>query len=204
MAPSRLEVGRIGRAHGLRGEVAVTFTSRTTTKCTVVGTTVTLVAVMVTSLLRDRIGLRAWRLVHWLSYAFWPIAIVHGIGIGTDTGAAWMLVINAACIAAVIAAANCGQWSRPYSSIEVRNVRQTRFPMPRARSGRPRVSRRAGASGTAAFGRCSYARGAEGVLSGFGCCHNEPAKCGAQLSKTIPLLAGLLFHIETPVDLNHH
>ena len=27
MAPSRLEVGRIGRAHGLRGEVAVTFTS---------------------------------------------------------------------------------------------------------------------------------------------------------------------------------
>ncbi len=27
MAPSRLEVARIGRAHGLRGEVAVTFTS---------------------------------------------------------------------------------------------------------------------------------------------------------------------------------
>ena len=27
MAPSRLEVGRVGRAHGLRGEVAVTFTS---------------------------------------------------------------------------------------------------------------------------------------------------------------------------------
>jgi 16S rRNA processing protein RimM len=27
MAPSRLEVARVGRAHGLRGEVAVTFTS---------------------------------------------------------------------------------------------------------------------------------------------------------------------------------
>ena len=63
-----------------------------------------LVAVMVTSLLRDRIGLRAWRLVHWLSYAFWPIAIVHGIGIGTDTGAPWMLVINAACIGGFAAA----------------------------------------------------------------------------------------------------
>ena len=27
MAPPRLEVARVGRAHGLRGEVAVTFTS---------------------------------------------------------------------------------------------------------------------------------------------------------------------------------
>ncbi len=63
-----------------------------------------LVAVMVTSLLRDRIGLRAWRLVHWLSYAFWPVAIAHGIGIGTDTGAPWMLVINAACIGGFAAA----------------------------------------------------------------------------------------------------
>ncbi len=63
-----------------------------------------LIAVTVTSLVRERIGLRAWRVVHWLSYAFWPIAIVHGIGIGTDTGALWMLVINAACIGAIVAA----------------------------------------------------------------------------------------------------
>jgi|SRR5580700_3649308 hypothetical protein len=40
--------------------------------------------------------------------------------------------------------------------------------------------------------------------SGFGCCHNEPAKCGAHLSKAMLLLAGILLHIEPPVNLNHH
>ncbi|MDW4909211.1 ferric reductase-like transmembrane domain-containing protein [Streptomyces sp. ADMS] len=46
-----------------------------------------MLAVLVTSLLRARLGHRTWRAVHWLAYASWPIALVHGIGIGTDTGA---------------------------------------------------------------------------------------------------------------------
>lgn len=41
-------------------------------------------AVMVTSLLRPRLSERFWRAVHWLSYAFWPIAVVHGIALGTS------------------------------------------------------------------------------------------------------------------------
>ncbi len=62
-------------------------------------------AVTVTSLLRDRIGQRAWRAVHWLAYAMWPIALVHGIGSGTDRGTAWLLAIDAVCVLAVAAVA---------------------------------------------------------------------------------------------------
>ncbi|MEO7236065.1 MAG: ferric reductase-like transmembrane domain-containing protein [Lapillicoccus sp.] len=41
-------------------------------------------AVLVTSLLRHRLSERLWRAVHWLSFAFWPIAVVHGIALGTS------------------------------------------------------------------------------------------------------------------------
>ena len=36
-----------------------------------------LIAVTVTSLLRQRLGHRLWRLIHWLSYACWPVALLH-------------------------------------------------------------------------------------------------------------------------------
>ena len=41
-------------------------------------------AVFVTSLLRQRIGVRAWRAVHWLAYLSWPVALGHTLGTGTD------------------------------------------------------------------------------------------------------------------------
>ncbi|MEU9411610.1 ferric reductase-like transmembrane domain-containing protein [Streptomyces sp. NPDC048281] len=63
-----------------------------------------LLAVLVTSLLRDRLGHRAWRAVHWLAYASWPVALVHGIGIGTDTGTDWMTWLTVTCVATVITA----------------------------------------------------------------------------------------------------
>ena len=63
-----------------------------------------MLAVVVTSLLRSRMGHRAWRAVHWLAYASWPVALVHGIGIGTDTGADWMTWLTVSCVAAVVAA----------------------------------------------------------------------------------------------------
>lgn len=43
-----------------------------------------LVAVMVTSYLRHRIPERRWRAVHWLSYAMWLVAIVHGFTMGSS------------------------------------------------------------------------------------------------------------------------
>ncbi len=61
-------------------------------------------AVVVTSLLRDRVGYRVWRTVHWLAYGAWPFAVLHGLGTGTDAFAPWMLVIQGLCVAAVVAA----------------------------------------------------------------------------------------------------
>jgi methionine sulfoxide reductase heme-binding subunit len=60
-----------------------------------------LVAIVVTSLVRGMLGHRAWRAIHWLTYAAWPIGVVHGLGTGTDTWSAWMLAITAGCVAAV-------------------------------------------------------------------------------------------------------
>jgi hypothetical protein len=63
-----------------------------------------LVALVITSLLRERLGYRAWRTVHWAAYASWPLAIVHGLGTGSDTKLGWVLFINVACVGAVLAA----------------------------------------------------------------------------------------------------
>ena len=61
-------------------------------------------AMLVTSLLRERIGQRTWRLVHWVAYLGWPLALVHGIGSGSDLGAPWMLAIQGGCVAVVASA----------------------------------------------------------------------------------------------------
>jgi sulfoxide reductase heme-binding subunit YedZ len=63
-----------------------------------------LLAIIVTSLLRQRIGARAWRAIHWLAYASWPVAVLHGIGTGTDSSSLWMIAIDAVCVAAVVVA----------------------------------------------------------------------------------------------------
>lgn len=60
-------------------------------------------ALVITSLLRTRVGLRAWRLIHWLAYAAWPIAVLHGLGTGTDALSAWSLGVTIVCVVAVIA-----------------------------------------------------------------------------------------------------
>ena len=59
------------------------------------------VALIVSSLLRSRIGVRTWRAIHWTAYAAWPLALAHGLGSGSDAFAPWFLAIEAACIAAV-------------------------------------------------------------------------------------------------------
>jgi len=63
-----------------------------------------LIAIGATSLLRHRIGQRTWRGVHWLAYACWPVAVLHGFGTGTDTLSAWMLAIDVVCIGSVAVA----------------------------------------------------------------------------------------------------
>jgi sulfoxide reductase heme-binding subunit YedZ len=63
-----------------------------------------IVTLVVTSLLRHRIGLRGWRAVHWLAYAAWPVALLHALGNGTDAGQLWLRGTAAVCAATVLAA----------------------------------------------------------------------------------------------------
>ena len=63
-----------------------------------------LLAIVLTSLLRPLFGPIVWRLVHWLAYAMWPVALIHSIGTGTDPRFAWMLAIEAICVGSVVAA----------------------------------------------------------------------------------------------------
>lgn len=62
------------------------------------------IALIGTSLLRARIGRRAWRAIHWLAYACWPIALAHSLGSSTDLRSGWLLWLAAGCVTAVTSA----------------------------------------------------------------------------------------------------
>jgi methionine sulfoxide reductase heme-binding subunit len=62
-------------------------------------------ALIITSLLRARIGRRTWRVVHWLSYATWPVALAHSIGSASDLQQGWLMWLGIVSAAAVVCAA---------------------------------------------------------------------------------------------------
>ena len=62
-----------------------------------------LIAVLITTTVRTRMSERQWRTTHSLSYLMWPLALVHGLGIGTDTHVRPVLVFNAVCVGFVVA-----------------------------------------------------------------------------------------------------
>jgi sulfoxide reductase heme-binding subunit YedZ len=64
-----------------------------------------LLALVLTSMVRTRLSYRAWRAVHWLAYASWPIALWHGLGTGTDSRLSLLLALDAVCVLVVAAAA---------------------------------------------------------------------------------------------------
>lgn len=59
---------------------------------------------VVTSLVRQWIGHRLWRAIHWATYAAWPMAILHGVGTGSDEKAPWAFLIYVACLGTVVLA----------------------------------------------------------------------------------------------------
>jgi len=63
-----------------------------------------LIALVITSIARERIGYRVWRAVHWAAYACWPLALVHGLGTGTDARQPWALATFLGSLAAVCGA----------------------------------------------------------------------------------------------------
>jgi len=67
-------------------------------------------ALIITSLVRVRIGLKTWRGIHWFAYACLPIAVVHALGTGSDAARPWMLAVLIGCAAAVVIAALLRVW----------------------------------------------------------------------------------------------
>ena len=63
-----------------------------------------LLAVALTSLVRRRLGYGAWRATHWLAYACWPIALLHGLGTGSDVKSTWLLALSIGCVGIVVLA----------------------------------------------------------------------------------------------------
>src|SRR5256885_8032304 len=49
-------------------------------------------------------GPRAWRAVHWLAYASWPVAMLPSLGTGSDAREGWLLLLGVLCGVAVLAA----------------------------------------------------------------------------------------------------
>ena len=79
-----------------------------------------LVALVVTSLLRVRLGYRSWRFVHWFAYVCWPFAFVHALGTGSDARYGWSVVLDLAMLAAVVASAASARRGRSRSCAAVR------------------------------------------------------------------------------------
>ncbi|WP_183096305.1 ferric reductase [Nocardioides stalactiti] len=71
-----------------------------------VGTLATdlVIAVMVTTAVRARLGLGGWQRVHQLAYLAWALGLGHGLVIGTDTGETWALVGYSSAVGLVAAA----------------------------------------------------------------------------------------------------
>lgn len=74
-----------------------------------------LLAVVGTSLLREHVPARAWRSVHWLVYASFPLAAAHTVGVGTDLRFGWMQLLTGCCLAAVVVATGWRVWASPHA-----------------------------------------------------------------------------------------
>jgi sulfoxide reductase heme-binding subunit YedZ len=59
------------------------------------------VVITISSPLRKRIGARAWRRLHWATYAVFALATVHGLTAGTDSTRSWTVALYLGAIAAV-------------------------------------------------------------------------------------------------------
>lgn len=65
------------------------------------------VVVVATSLVRLRMRARTWRLVHWSTYAMWPLAWLHFVKTGTDAAhgrfGVWVAVLAAGVVGTAVA-----------------------------------------------------------------------------------------------------
>jgi DMSO/TMAO reductase YedYZ heme-binding membrane subunit len=60
-----------------------------------------LLALAITNRLRRKLPRRIWRGAHYLNFAVWGLATIHGISAGTDNATMWMMAIYLAAIVTV-------------------------------------------------------------------------------------------------------
>jgi len=89
-------------------------------------------AVVVTSLMRRRLGHRVWRAVHWLAYLAWPLAFAHSLSAGGDLGIWWVAALMWGSAGTVALAVSIRV------STSLRGTGARRLPMPIG-SGSPRA-----------------------------------------------------------------
>ncbi len=86
------------------GSLVVPFTSRYRPLPTALGIVAAelLVALAITNRLRNRrLSYAFWRRAHYLNFAVWGAATIHGIGSGTDANSAWLLALYATAVGTV-------------------------------------------------------------------------------------------------------
>jgi sulfoxide reductase heme-binding subunit YedZ len=94
-------------------------------------------AVLVTSVLRHRLGWRAWRAVHCLAYLAWPAAFAHALRAGGDLRTPWVAATIWGSAAAVAAALGIRVMARrrPARGIHARPPSPSSAPSPRPQRG---------------------------------------------------------------------
>lgn len=87
------------------------------------------IALIVSSLLRPRIRHRTWRALHWTAYLCWPVAIVHGLGIGgADARLTWVIALVVGCALAGLTATG---WR---ATVRHADTEARQHPFPRTRT----------------------------------------------------------------------
>jgi sulfoxide reductase heme-binding subunit YedZ len=61
-----------------------------------------LVALAITNHYRRRLPYRFWRMAHYLNFAVWTFASLHGLMAGTDRGATWLAILYGVSVASVV------------------------------------------------------------------------------------------------------
>ncbi|HZC74547.1 MAG TPA: ferric reductase-like transmembrane domain-containing protein [Gaiellaceae bacterium] len=61
-----------------------------------------LLALAITNHYRRRLPYRFWRTMHYLNFAIWGLASVHGLMSGTDRGAVWLAILYGVSVASVL------------------------------------------------------------------------------------------------------
>jgi methionine sulfoxide reductase heme-binding subunit len=60
------------------------------------------VALIITSAVRPWMGYAGWRAIHWVAYTSWPLAILHGLGDGTDARVPWSMGLTVGCVTIIV------------------------------------------------------------------------------------------------------